>query len=98
MRNENERQDPSLDTARVRDNVTTLRPQQKLQLPNLQSVEWLAQTLGLSTGQTYEAIASKQVPADCVLRVGRRIRLIEERVIAWILRGDQSSASAHYAI
>lgn len=69
---------------------------QKQQLPRLQTVDWLAQTLGLSTGQTYEAIASKKVPGDCILRVGRRIRLIEERVIAWILRGDQGS-EANYA-
>ena len=71
-------------------------PLKKSQLPRLQNVDWLAQTLGLSTGQTYEAIASKKVPGDCILRVGRRIRLIEERVIAWILRGDQGS-EANYA-
>jgi hypothetical protein len=59
-------------------------------------VSWLAQTLGLSMGQTYEAIASRKIPGDCILRVGRRIRLIEERVIAWILQGDQGS-EANYA-
>lgn len=73
---------------------TTLR--QAPRLPRLQNVDWLAQTLGLSTSQTYEAIASKKVPGDCILRVGRRIRLIEERVIAWILRGD-GGAETNYA-
>lgn len=74
------------------DSVAPIRTP-KSQLPKLQSVGWLAQTLGLSMGQTYEAIASKKVPGDCILRVGRRIRLIEERVVAWILRGDQASGT-----
>jgi hypothetical protein len=91
-----ERQDQQPGRVRALDNATALRPQQHLQLPRLQSVDWLAQTLGLSVGQTYEAISSKKVPADCILRVGRRIRLIEERVIAWILRGDRAGET-HYA-
>ena len=96
MSNEKDRQDHLAGAIRGVDNVTALRPRQHLQLPRLQSVGWLAQTLGLSMGQTYEAIASKKVPGDCILRVGRRIRLIEERVIAWILRGDQASET-HFA-
>lgn len=74
----------------VKDNATTT----SARLPRLQSVNWLAQTLGMSVGQTYEAIASRKIPGDCILRVGRRIRLIEERVIAWILRGDESARYA----
>lgn len=74
----------------LKDNATTTNAR----LPRLQSVSWLAQTLGMSVGQTYEAIASRKIPGDCILRVGRRIRLIEERVIAWILRGDESARYA----
>ena len=96
MSDKKERQDHQSGAMRALDNVTALRPNQHLQLPRLQSVDWLAQTLGLSVGQTYEAISSKKVPADCILRVGRRIRLIEERVIAWILRGDRAGET-HYA-
>lgn len=72
----------------VKDNEPTTIPR----IPRLQSVNWLAQTLGMSVGQTYEAIASRKIPGDCILRVGRRIRLIEDRVIAWILRGDETAA------
>lgn len=50
----------------------------------LRRVEWLAALLDLSPCQTYDAIASKQVPDDCVVRIGRRLRIIEARVNAWL--------------
>lgn len=50
----------------------------------LRRVEWLATLLDLSPCQTYDAIASRQVPDDCVVRIGRRLRIIEARVNAWL--------------
>lgn len=50
----------------------------------LRRVEWLAALLDLSPCQTYDAIASRQVPDDCVVRIGRRLRIIEARVNAWL--------------
>lgn len=50
----------------------------------LRRVEWLATLLDLSPCQTYDAIASKQVPDDCVVRIGRRLRIIEAKVNVWL--------------
>lgn len=50
----------------------------------LRRVEWLAALLDLSPCRTYDAIASKQVPGDCVVRIGRRLRIIETRVNVWL--------------
>lgn len=52
--------------------------------PTLRRVPWLAQLLDLSECQTYDAIAQGNVPAECIVRVGRRIRICEESVRAWI--------------
>lgn len=76
---------------KAKDNEQTMTP---TRMPRLQGVKWLAETLDMSIGQTYEAIASKKVPEDCIFRVGRRIRLIEDRVVAWILRGDEPTRYA----
>ena len=53
----------------------------------LQRVKWLAETLNLSTPQAYKAISKGEVPPNCIFMVGRRIRVIEARVKAWI-EGD----------
>ena len=74
-------------------NVTELFPGKRQSPPVLRKIGWLAELLGLSEKQTYEAIASKHVPPECILRVGRRIRIIEERAIAWILNTDQVATS-----
>lgn len=57
----------------------------------LRRVEWLASVLDLSPCQTYDAIASKQVPDDCVVRIGRRLRIVEGRVNAWLGLHEMSS-------
>ncbi len=65
-------------------------------LPTLHRVGWLAELLGISEKQTYDAIAAQQVPPDIVLRFGRRIRIIEEKAIEWILGSDTPGAGAAY--
>lgn len=57
-------------------------------LPTLHTVPWLAELLGISRKQAYEAIQAQQVPPEIILRFGRRIRIIEEKAIAWIMTGD----------
>lgn len=56
-------------------------------LPTLRRVPWLAKLLGLSRKQTYEVIQSQQVPPEIILRIGRRIIIVEEKAIDWIMRG-----------
>ena len=63
-------------------------------LPTLHRVGWLATLLGISEKQTYEAIAAKQIPPEIILRFGRRIRVVEEKAIEWIMRGDSSEAGS----
>lgn len=74
-------------------NVTELFPGRPRQLPVLRKVDWLADLLGMSKKQTYDAINSHQVPPDCIRRVGRRIRVIEERAVAWVMSGGDSEAA-----
>lgn len=52
--------------------------------PRLRRIDWLAEVLDLSTAQTYDAIAKGHVPAECVTRIGRRLRVHEDRVLAWL--------------
>lgn len=63
-------------------------------LPTLHRVGWLAQLLGISEKQTYEAIAAKQVPPEIILRFGRRIRIVEEKAIAWIMSGTPAAGTS----
>ena len=63
-------------------------------LPTLHRVGWLAELLGISEKQAYEAIAAQQVPPEIILRFGCRIRVVEEKAIAWIMSGDSSGAGA----
>ena len=62
-------------------------------LPTLHRVPWLAELLGISEKQAYEAIAAKQVPPAIILRFGRRIRVVEEKAIAWIMGEDLNGAA-----
>lgn len=56
------------------------RPQMRLR-----RVCWLTELLDLDHDrQTYDAISKGHVPAECVVRVGRRIRICEERVMEWL--------------
>lgn len=57
---------------------------QSIKPGQLKKVEWLAELLDMSMDQTYDAIREKFIPENCVFRVGRRIRLIEPKVMAWI--------------
>lgn len=50
----------------------------------LQSVEWLASTTGLSLAQAYEAIRTGQIPTECVVRIGRRVRVVESKIYGWL--------------
>lgn len=53
----------------------------------LKRVDWLAGLLDVPLAQAYDVISSGQMPANCVFRVGRRIRLHEDRVREW-MRGE----------
>ena len=69
-------------------NLQLVKPLPTSALPTLHRVPWLAELLGISEKQAYEAIASQQVPPSIILRFGRRIRIVEEKAIAWIMRGE----------
>lgn len=56
----------------------------------LRRVEWLAEVLDLSPQQTYDAISKKQVPENCVVRIGRRLRIVEKEVQSWLSQGVAS--------
>lgn len=64
-----------------------------LSVPTLHKVPWLANLLGISQKQAYEAISARQVPPEIVLRFGRRIRIVEEKAIAWIMGEDVNGAA-----
>lgn len=49
----------------------------------LRPVEWLAAFLGVSEWSAYEAIKNHHIPAECVVRLGRRIRVNERLIRAW---------------
>ena len=58
-----------------------------------QRVEWLSEILDIPTPQTYDAIAKGQIPEDCVVRVGRRIRINEAKVMEW-LHGEPAAQAS----
>lgn len=65
--------------------VTPLHPDRPTRI--LRRVDWLAEFLDLSLNQTYTAINNGDVPPECVVRVGRRIRIVEEQVHRWVSQG-----------
>lgn len=58
----------------------------------LQRVEWLSSVLDIPTAQTYDAIAKGQIPDECIVRVGRRIRINADKVMEW-LQAEPAQAS-----
>jgi hypothetical protein len=50
----------------------------------LRSVEWFCAVADLPLQQAYEVIRSGKMPPECVVRIGRRIRLVESRVYKWL--------------
>lgn len=61
------------------DNTTTNKPKPRPEgVPDIQKVEWLIPVLNLDgRQQAYNIVRTGQIPANCVLRFGRRIRLID---------------------
>ena len=52
---------------------------------NLKRVSWLTDLLNLSSDDnTYKMISSGTVPPDCVVRVGRHLRIKPDAVRAWL--------------
>lgn len=53
--------------------------------PVLHRVEWLAEALPDTNSKTvYDMIAAKQIPAECILRVGQRIFIRELQALQWL--------------
>lgn len=50
----------------------------------LKRVSWLSEILDMKDPQTYDAIAKGQIPQDCIVRVGRRIRINADKVMEWL--------------
>ena len=58
-------------------------------VPEIQKVDWLLPVLNLDTvSQAYGLIRRKQIPDDCILRLGSAIRINADAVRAW-LNGKQ---------
>ena len=55
----------------------------------LQRVKWLADALALSLPQAYKAISNGEIPCNCIHKVGRRIRIREDQVRAWVENGGK---------
>ena len=64
---------------------------QSEEAPTLHRVKWLSDQLGISDKSVRDAIAAKQVPDECVLRVGSRIRIREDKALKWIAGGLKKS-------
>lgn len=47
-------------------------------------VEWLAALLGETVPRTYDHIRTGKVPAEAVLRLGRSVRVLEPKIMAWL--------------
>lgn len=55
-----------------------------LSVPKFQKPDWLAKALGVKSKAVYDIIAGKQIPAECVFRVGARIRIREKQALEWL--------------
>jgi hypothetical protein len=72
-------------------NITTLHPDRPT--TKLRRVSWLTELLDLkSDKQTYDAIAKGHIPAGCVIRIGRSIRIRPDAVYVWL---DTQGQEAH---
>ena len=50
-------------------------------------VDWLAQILDMPRQQIYNALADEKIPPECIVRIGRSIRLKEKETLEWIRSG-----------
>jgi hypothetical protein len=61
--------------------------------PDIQKIDWLLPILKLDTvKQAYGVIRRKQIPDDCVIRIGNKIRINADKVRAW-LNGEPAEQS-----
>ena len=70
--------------AKVIARLEQLEAEPALSLPVFQKPEWLAKALGVKNKAVYDIIAAKQIPAECVFRVGARIRIREKQALEWL--------------
>ena len=53
--------------------------------PDIQKIDWLVPVLKLkSIDQAYRVIRCKQIPIECVIRLGGHIRINADKVRAWL--------------
>jgi len=73
----------------IRDEQEPLKAAPSLRAePILQRVEWLMDLIDLDSRQhAYEIISSGLIRPDCVVRIGRRVRLHIANTLKWIDEG-----------
>jgi len=72
--------------------ITNIEPpyEGKPQVTRCQKAEWLAEILDMTRQQVYNAVGDGQIPASCIVRVGRRLRFKEAETLAWIKNGGMA--------
>jgi len=62
----------------------------KQDLPVCRKAEWLAEILDMTRQQVYNAAGDGKIPAECIVKVGRRLRFKEAETLAWIKNGGMA--------
>ncbi len=67
------------------ENVSTAGDNEPKKTRSLKRVSWLTTVLDLSSDKrTYDAISRGDIPAECIVRVGRSLRVNPVAVEQWI--------------
>lgn len=60
------------------------RPPMPANPPDLIDVHGLARLLGSTPTAVYKALYRGEIPANCVVRIGRRVRFRSDSITAWL--------------
>lgn len=59
----------------------------------IERVAWLARFLDISVSAAYAAVREKRIPDNCIVRLGRNVRVHRDNVREWANGGGQVATS-----
>lgn len=59
----------------------------------IERVTWLARFLDISVSAAYAAVRENRIPENCIVRLGRNVRVHRDNVREWVNGGGQVAAS-----
>ena len=57
-------------------------------MPHLISAERVAAVMGVSRKDVYSMVHREEIPARCIVRLGRRLRFYADRLTSWFAENE----------